>query len=151
MQRARDQSSFRAFPRVHPGMSKTTITPPCTGLHSKRIAKRARPRLRGANIRGMQCRGKRTRNVSRLSRGLSPFVENRSTFYVPAYGGGKPRRSLLDSSELYRQRKSTSGQKGRRTRGAGGARDSSMNHRFNPRRIIRPMTRERPRRNFIIN
>lgn len=142
MRRALDQSSFRAFPGVHPDIPKTTITlpplpPPYIGPHSKRIVKRARSRarLRRANIRGTQRRGKRP--------GMSP--RRRASFrrgewidVLRARLRGKRRsRSLLDSSGLYRQRKSTwSEQRGPPNPREGG-RPRAMNHPdLIPERII---------------
>jgi len=83
MRRARDQSSFRAFPCVHPDKSKTTITP----AHSARIrsgSRNARARAFAARIsveRNVAVKGSECLVVARAF-----AVENGSTFYVLAYG-----------------------------------------------------------------
>lgn len=102
-------------------MSKTTITP----VHRPAFEADRETRLRGANIRGAQCRAVKGSECRELSWGKWIDV-------LRAYLRGKP-SSLLDSSGLHRERKSTSvGTKGHRRPPP----KPPTNHRFNPRRII---------------
>lgn len=109
-------------------MSKTTITPVYRSAFE--ADREARARSRGANIRGMPHRGKR----AGMSRRRASFRHGKWIDVLRACLRRKRRRSSLDSSGLYRQRKSTWSEQ-RATEPAGG-RAPAMNHRFNPRQRI---------------
>jgi len=125
------------FPLCAPRQVENYNYPRAFGPHSKRIAKRARSRLRGANIRGTQCRGKRLG----MSRRRASFRRGKWIDVLRACLRGNVEGAYSILPGYIDSRKSTWSEQ-RATEPAGG-RASAMNHRFNPRTDNPPMTRDR--------